>query len=57
MAVIENQQLTLAENKNRPPEVLLGQCVMTAWNDIFSESLVKQFKKILSINQYERSSS
>jgi len=35
--------LTLAWNKNRPPEVLLGQWVKTAWNGIFSESLVKGF--------------
>jgi hypothetical protein len=36
--------LTLAGNKNRLPEVLLGQWVKTAWNGIFSESLVKGFK-------------
>jgi hypothetical protein len=42
--------LTLAGNKNRLPEVLLGQWVKTAWNGIFSESLVKGFKIFCASN-------
>jgi hypothetical protein len=43
---------TLAGNKNRPLEILLGQWVKTlpGRNDIFSESLVKGSKKFCVSN-------
>jgi hypothetical protein len=50
MVVIENWPLILAENKNRVPEILLGQWAQTAWNGIFSESLVKGFKIFYASN-------
>jgi len=46
----ENYPLNTSRDVRQPSNVLLGQWIKTAWNDILPESLVKGLKKDCALN-------